>query len=157
MQPSLPDSTRPGNRLFGDPASTSAPSRNVTVEPIRAESDVVRIRQRVRAIASELRFSLIDQTKLVTAVSEIARNTLIYGQGGELHIERVEQLGSPGLKLVFEDRGPGIPDIALALTDGYTTGGGLGLGLSGSRRLVNEFDIQSEVGKGTRITLVKWK
>jgi len=126
-------------------------------DPILSEADVVRIRQRVRSIGSELKFSLVDQTKIVTAVSEIARNTLIYGKGGHLTIERITHLGSPGIRLIFEDQGPGIVDIERALQDGYTTGNGLGLGLSGSRRLVNEFYIQSSPGKGTRVTLVKWR
>lgn len=125
--------------------------------PIRVESDVVLVRQAVRAWTIELKFSIVDQTKTVTAASELARNTLIYGGGGTLTVERVEHGPSMGLRMVFEDQGPGIPDIEKALTDGYTTGGGLGMGLSGSRRLMNEFEIASDVGRGTKVTVVKWK
>jgi serine/threonine-protein kinase RsbT len=125
--------------------------------PLRAEDDVVRARQAVRAWAVELAFSLVDQTKLVTAASELARNTVVYGGGGTLRMEVLEDGPRTGLRLVFEDAGPGIPDLERALKDGYTTGGGLGLGLGGARRLVNEFAIQSAVGEGTRITVVKWK
>jgi serine/threonine-protein kinase RsbT len=123
---------------------------------IQAEADVVSARQKVRNVAAKLGFTLVDQTKLVTAASELARNTLIHGGGGALH---VQTLNGPrtGLRLVFEDKGPGIPDITLALRDGYTTGNGLGLGLGGAKRLVNEFEIQSQPGEGTRITLTRWK
>jgi len=114
-------------------------------------------RQKVRQWAIELRFSLVDQTKLVTAASELARNTLDYGLGGEMAIEVVASGAKVGLRLTFEDHGPGIPDIQQALKDGYTSGSGMGLGLGGSKRLVNEFEIQSEVGKGTRVTVVRWK
>ena len=103
-------------------------------------------------------FSLVEQTKIVTAASELARNTVIYGGGGELRIERLyEGPKRSGLRLTFEDRGPGIPDIDLALRDGYTSGGGLGLGLNGARKLSHEFDIQSKVGEGTRVTITRWK
>jgi serine/threonine-protein kinase RsbT len=125
--------------------------------PIRTSADVVAVRQKVRAIATELRFSLVDQTKLVTAASELARNTLEHGKGGEVRLEVVENEPRRGLRLVFEDRGPGIPDVALALKDGYTTGGGLGLGLGGARRLVNEFDVESAPGQGTRVVAVRWR
>lgn len=126
--------------------------------PIRTPNDIVMIRKEVRAWSSGIGLNLIDQTKVVTAASELARNTLDYGGGGELEISAVQTLDrKSGIRLVFQDQGPGIADLQLALTDGYTTGGGLGLGLSGSRRLVNEFDIESEVGKGTRVTAVKWK
>jgi serine/threonine-protein kinase RsbT len=125
--------------------------------PLRAEEDVVRARQAVRSWAVELGFSLVDQTKLVTAASELARNTVVYGGGGTLRMEQLEDGARKGLRLVFADEGPGIPDLEMALRDGYTTGGGLGLGLGGARRLVNEFDIQSQAGAGTRITVVKWK
>lgn len=123
---------------------------------IRASDDVVRVRQAVRAQAAALGFSLVDQTKIVTAASELARNTLEHGGGGTVRLDVLADGERRGVRLVFEDRGPGIPDLRLALTDGYTTGGGLGLGLSGSRRLVNEFDIWSEVGAGTRVTVVRW-
>jgi serine/threonine-protein kinase RsbT len=125
--------------------------------PIRTSADVVAVRQKVRAVATELRFSLVDQTKLVTAASELARNTLEHGKGGEVRLEVVENEPLRGLRLVFEDRGPGIPDIALALKDGYTTGNGLGLGLGGAKRLVNEFDIESAPGQGTRVVAVRWR
>lgn len=125
--------------------------------PIRSDQDVVLIRQRVRARTVDLGFSLVDQTKMITAASELARNTLLHGKGGELHIEEVSNGIKRGLKLSFVDRGPGIADIQLALTDGYSTGGGLGLGLSGSRRLVNDFEIESRPGEGTRVTVTRWK
>jgi serine/threonine-protein kinase RsbT len=129
--------------------------RHETV-PIRSSADIVTVRQRVRAWSAELRFSLVDQTKIVTAASELARNTLEYGKGGEVRLEIVEESPRRGLRLVFEDRGPGIPDVDLALRDGYTTGGGLGLGLGGAKRLVNEFDIESTPGHGTRVVAVRW-
>jgi serine/threonine-protein kinase RsbT len=124
---------------------------------IQNSTDVVLARQKVRQWASELKFSLVDQTKLVTAASELARNALDHGKGGRMVIEVVENLSKAGLKMVFEDQGPGIPDIQAALRDGFTTGGGMGLGLGGSKRLVNDFSIESEVGKGTRITAIRWK
>ena len=125
--------------------------------PIRASSDVVLVRQAVRQRTLELRFSLVDQTKMVTAASELARNTLDYGGGGTVRIEILDLGLRKGLRLTFEDEGPGIPDIEAALRDGYTTGGGLGMGLSGSKRLVNEFSIESQVGKGTRVAIIRWK
>jgi serine/threonine-protein kinase RsbT len=125
--------------------------------PLRAEDDVVRARQAVRSWAVEMGFSLVDQTKLVTAASELARNTVVYGGGGTLRMEALEDGARKGLRLVFADEGPGIPDLEKALRDGYTTGNGLGLGLGGAKRLVNEFAIESHVGEGTRITVVKWK
>ena len=124
---------------------------------IQNSTDVVLARQKVRQWASELKFSLVDQTKLVTAASELARNALDHGKGGRMVIEVVENLSKAGLKMVFEDQGPGIPDIQAALRDGFTTGSGMGLGLGGSKRLVNDFSIESEVGKGTRITAIRWK
>jgi serine/threonine-protein kinase RsbT len=125
--------------------------------PIRTSDDVVRVRQAVRLWANELKFSLVDQTKFVTATSELARNTLEYGGGGEMVAEVVEADLKKGIKLVFRDEGPGIPNLELALRDGYTTGGGMGLGLSGSKRLVHEFDIKSEPGRGTTVTILRWK
>jgi serine/threonine-protein kinase RsbT len=125
--------------------------------PIRTSEDVVVVRQHVRKIAIEIGLSLVDQTKIVTAASEIARNTLIYGGGGWASIEVVEQLGRAGVRAIFEDTGPGIADINRAMQDGYTSGSGLGLGLGGARRLSNEFDIQSTPGQGTRIMLLRWK
>jgi serine/threonine-protein kinase RsbT len=124
---------------------------------IRTSTDVVQGRQAVRTLAAGMGFSLIDQTKLVTAASELARNTLEHGGGGTARVESVMNGMKKGIRLVFEDAGPGIPDVSLALKDGYTTGGGMGLGLSGSKRLVNEFDIATKVGEGTRVTITKWK
>ena len=124
---------------------------------IQSSADVVLVRQSVRQWAVELRFSLVDQTKIVTAASELARNTLDYGGGGMVKLEALQEGIRRGLRLTFEDKGPGIPDIELALKDGFTTGGGLGMGLSGTKRLVNEFNIVSEVGKGTCVTITKWK
>lgn len=125
--------------------------------PIRSESDVVLVRQTARKWAIELGFSLVDQTKILTAASELARNTLIHGGGGSVRLESLSEGIRKGLRLTFEDQGPGIADIELALRDGYTTGNGLGLGLSGSKRLMSEFDLVSRVGEGTRVTIVKWK
>ncbi len=124
---------------------------------IRVSEDVVLVRQTVRQHAVKLGFGLVDQTKLVTAASEIARNTLIYGGGGWAVVETVNGGSRQGLRLVFEDQGPGIADVERALQDGFTTGAGLGLGLGGARRLVNEFEIHSRPGEGTRVTLVRWK
>jgi serine/threonine-protein kinase RsbT len=125
--------------------------------PLKNSNDVVLARQKVRQFAIELRFSLVDQTKLVTAASELARNALDHGHGGAMTAEVVSTGAKTGLRLIFEDQGPGIANIDLALKDGYTSGSGMGLGLGGSKRLVNEFDIQSEVGKGTRVTVIRWK
>ena len=124
---------------------------------IQTAEDVVGVRQAVRQRAVELGFNLVDQTKIVTAASELARNTLQYGGGGTLTLEALEEAGRRGLRLIFEDRGPGIPNIELAMKDGYSTGGGLGLGLSGARRLSNEFHIDSRPGEGTKITIVRWR
>lgn len=129
--------------------------RNDTL-PIATDDDIVRVRQRVRDWAVALGFSLVDQTKLVTAASELARNTLIYGKGGTLLLESVTNERKRGLRLTFEDRGPGIADVSLALRDGYTTGNGLGLGLSGARRLAQDFSIESRVGEGTRVVIARW-
>lgn len=125
--------------------------------PLKTEHDIVMGRQTVRRLAQEQGFSLVDQTKLVTAASELARNALIYGGGGELRWETLLNGVKRGVRLVFEDHGPGIPDLEQALTDGWTSGGGLGLGLSGARRLVNEFQLESTVGAGTRVTIARWK
>lgn len=124
--------------------------------PVKSEPDVVAVRRRIRDVAARLGFSLVDQTKLVTAASELARNTLIHGSGGTM---QVETLNGPrtGLRLTFEDQGPGIPNIELALRDGFTTGYGLGLGLGGAKRLVSEFNIESRVGAGTKVTVTGWK
>ena len=125
--------------------------------PIVADDDIVRVRQRVRDWAVTIGFSLVDQTKLVTAASELARNTLVYGQGGTVLLESVTNDTRRGLRLTFEDHGPGIPDIAQALTAGFTTGSGLGLGLSGAKRLSHDFEITSTPGQGTRVTIARWK
>lgn len=125
--------------------------------PIQSPESVVMVRQAVRKRAIELGFSLVDQTKIVTAASEIARNTIDYGGGGELALEMVRAGIRRGLRLVFSDKGPGIADVNLALTDGYTSGNGLGLGLGGAKRLCNEFEVCSKPGEGTVITLVRWK
>jgi len=127
------------------------------VMPLRAEPDVVHARQAVRKMTQELKFSLVDQTKMVTAASELARNTIIYGGGGVMKWELLLDGARNGLRLTFEDQGPGIPDLTLAMKDGWTSGSGLGMGLSGAKRLVNEFDIQTEVGKGTRVMIARWK
>ncbi|QEH34527.1 Serine/threonine-protein kinase RsbT [Aquisphaera giovannonii] len=127
------------------------------VLPIRSSDDVVLVRQAVRRWAIELGFSLVDQTKMITAASELARNALDYGGGGSVRLESLLDGARKGLRLTFEDSGPGIPDIELALTDGYTSGKGMGMGLGGSRRLVNEFAIESRVGEGTRVTISRWR
>ena len=125
---------------------------------IKVPNDIVLARKEVRTWAIEAGFSLLDQTKVITAASELARNTLDYGGGGEMEIVLLEgELARKGLKLVFEDKGPGIANVELALTDGFTSGGGLGMGLSGSKRLMNEFSLETEPGKGTRVTIIKWK
>ena len=124
---------------------------------VQSDRDVVLVRQAVRRLCQQAGFSLVDLTKLVTAASEIARNTLIYGKGGHMDWEVVLEPPRKGLRLTFTDEGPGIADIAQAMTDGWTSGDGLGLGLSGARRLVNEFEIESAPGRGTRVTLTRWK
>jgi serine/threonine-protein kinase RsbT len=130
--------------------------RNELLE-VRAANDIVRVRQRMREWAVEAGFSLVDQTKVVTAASELARNTLEHGGGGTARVELLADGGRRGVRLTCEDQGPGIPDIQLALKDGYTSRGGLGLGLGGARRLVNEFAIESQPGAGTRVTITRWK
>ena len=125
--------------------------------PIRTGDDVVRVRQQTRVAATDCRLSLVDQTKLITAASELARNTLIHGGGGTARIEVVKSgNGRSVVKVAFADSGPGIADMELALTDGWTSGNGLGLGLSGARRLVDEFELTSEPGAGTTVVVVKW-
>lgn len=125
-------------------------------QSIVGNDDVVRARQLVRKLAQRSKLSLVDQTKLITAASELARNTFVYGGGGEVKAGLVRDGGRLGVAAVFHDSGPGIPDIDLAMTDGWTSGGGLGLGLSGSRRLVDEFRLDTEAGRGTTVTIVKW-
>jgi serine/threonine-protein kinase RsbT len=132
-------------------------SSNSDVLPIRLEQDVVLARQTVRRLAQQLGFGIVDQTKLVTAASELARNTLIYGGGGELRWESVTDGVRRGLRLHFVDEGPGIPDVQQALADGWSSGTGLGLGLPGAKRLVNDFELDTEIGKGTRVTVTRWK
>ena len=133
-------------------------SNDVETFPVRSGEDVVRARQIVRSRAMEAGFSLVEQTKIVTAASELARNAVIYGGGGEMRIERLSAgTKRTGLRLTFEDKGPGIPDIDLALRDGYTSGNGLGLGLNGARKLSHEFNIWSKPGEGTRVTITRWK
>ncbi|GAA2897403.1 anti-sigma regulatory factor [Actinoplanes cyaneus] len=124
--------------------------------PVTTDQDVVRVRQLVRTVAVDAKLSLVDQTKLVTAASELARNTLVYGGGGTVEVSRVRNEIRAGIRIVFADQGPGIADLDLALTDGYTTGGGLGLGLSGARRLVDDFTIDTAPGEGTTISITKW-
>ena len=124
--------------------------------PITTGDDVVRVRQAVRARAGAAQLSLVDQTKLITAASELARNTLVHGGSGVARVETVERQGRRGVKAVFTDHGPGIVDVEKALTDGFTTGSGLGLGLGGSRRLVDEFVLETAVGEGTTVTVIKW-
>jgi len=130
--------------------------RDETVD-LHGSEDVVRARQVVREWAVQMGFSLVDQTKIVTAASELARNVLQHGQGGTMKIETLNNEIRKGLRLTFEDQGPGIPDIDLAMRDGYTSGGGLGLGLGGAKRLSNEFEIASQPGQGTRIVITRWK
>jgi serine/threonine-protein kinase RsbT len=125
--------------------------------PIQSSADVVSVRQAVRAAAMDQSFSLVDQTKLVTAASELARNTLDYGGGGNVRVETLVEGVRKGVRLTFKDQGPGIADIELAMRDGYTSGGGLGLGLGGAKRLVSEFSIDSAPGKGTTITITRWR
>ncbi|MDB5746810.1 MAG: anti-sigma regulatory factor [Massilia sp.] len=125
--------------------------------PLRGDEDVVGLRKQVRERAVAIGLSLVDQTKLITAASELARNTIKYGGGGAVHLDKLTDGLRQGVGLVFVDSGPGIPDLELALRDGYTTGGGLGLGLGGSKRLVDEFEIDTRTGEGTAIAVVKWK
>lgn len=124
---------------------------------IGSSDDIVAVRQAVRSWSIAAGLSLVEQTKMVTAASELARNTLDYGGGGTVRLMSLEDGLRRGVRLIFEDQGPGIPDIALAMTDGYTSGVGLGMGLSGSKRLVNEFEIASRIGEGTRVTVTRWK
>jgi serine/threonine-protein kinase RsbT len=127
-----------------------------TIE-VRASSDVTRVRQVVRSWAVEAGFSLVDQTKMVTAASELARNAFEHGGGGVAQVQLLTDGGRRGVRLICQDQGPGIPDVQTALRDGYTTGTGLGLGLGGARRLVNEFAIETAVGAGTTVTITRWR
>ncbi len=130
--------------------------RSETV-PLQSSDDVVIIRQHARTISARIGLKLTDQTKIITAASELARNTVTYGGGGTVLFEEVEQDGRRGVRMTFEDQGPGIPDLNRAMENGYTTGNGMGLGLPGSKRLVDEFDLWSEVGVGTRVSILRWK
>lgn len=125
--------------------------------PLRSEQDIVTSRQAVRKLTQELKFSIVDQTKMITAASELSRNTVVYGGGGEMRWELLEDGARRGLRVHFEDKGPGIPDLKQALTDGWTSGKGMGMGLSGSKRLVNEFEIRTAAGEGTCVSITRWK
>jgi serine/threonine-protein kinase RsbT len=125
--------------------------------PLHSEEDIVASRQKVRLLTQQLKFSLVDQTKMITAASELSRNTLVHGGGGDMRWELLDDGLRRGLRLHFEDQGPGIKDVKLAMTDGWTSGGGMGLGLPGSKRLVHEFEIQSMPGEGTRVSITRWK
>jgi serine/threonine-protein kinase RsbT len=125
--------------------------------PLRGEEDIVASRQKVRMLTQQLKFSLVDQTKMITAASELSRNTVVHGGGGQMRWELVDDGIRRGLRLHFEDTGPGIPDMKLALTDGWTSGNGMGLGLPGSKRLVHEFELHSAPGQGTRVSITRWK
>ena len=133
------------------------PVRRREVIQLRGDADIVRVRQTVRGVCTEEGFSLVDQTKMVTAASELARNTVIHGRGGVVVVESLEEGSKRGVRMTFEDEGPGIADIEQALRDGYTTGPGLGMGLGGARRLVNEFHIESKPGGGTRVVATRWR
>lgn len=135
----------------------TAPTTEPAPLTVASDADVVRVRQAVRDLAIGAKLSLVDQTKLVTATSELARNTLVYGGGGEVTAALVDRAGRTGVEILFSDDGPGIPDLDLALTDGWTSGNGMGLGLSGTKRLVDEFEIDTAPGAGTRIRILKWK
>ncbi|WP_025112568.1 anti-sigma regulatory factor [Pseudomonas sp. H1h] len=130
--------------------------RSSGTQPINIEQDVVLARQTARKLATECGMRLIDLTKLVTAVSELARNTMVYGGGGDMDWQILDENSKTGLRLTFRDEGPGIADLKLAMTDGWTSGSGLGLGLTGAKRLVDEFELDTEPGKGTRITITRW-
>jgi serine/threonine-protein kinase RsbT len=125
--------------------------------PVQSDLDVVVVRQRVRDWAIQVGFNLVDQTKIVTAASELARNVLQHGKGGAMRLEALNDQQRRGLRLIFEDEGPGIPDVEMALRDGFTTRGGLGLGLGGAKRLSNEFAIETQPGKGTKVVITRWK
>lgn len=133
------------------------PTTKTETAPVRTSADVVSVRHSVRRWAVELNFTIVEQTKIVTAASELARNMIDYGGGGTLTLESLDDGIRKGLRLIFEDQGPGIPDIQTALRDGFTSGSGMGLGLGGAKRLSNEFDIQSAPGQGTKVTITRWK
>lgn len=129
---------------------------NANELPLQSDRDVVAARQAVRKLCQEMGFNLVDQTKMVTAASELARNARTYGGGGTMRWEKLRDGARVGLQLTFEDQGPGIPDVALALTDGWTSGNGLGMGLSGAKRLVQDFHLQTAVGGGTKVVIARW-
>ena len=133
------------------------PVRRTETLPINSDEDIVKVRQTVRSLAVEAGFSLVDQTKIVTAASELGRNTRVYGGGGSVQLEILDEDRRRGVRLTFRDQGPGIPDVELAMRDGYTTGAGLGLGLGGAKRLSNEFVIKSAPGAGTEVMIARWK
>ncbi len=135
---------------------SAAPSREQTL-PLRTDADIVQARQVVRRWAEELKFNLVEQTKIVTAASELARNTVLHGKGGQMKLQILADFSRNGLRLIFEDKGPGIVDISRAMQDGYTTGGGLGLGLPGAKRLMTDFELSSTPGQGTRVAVTRWK
>lgn len=137
--------------------ATNATALSHVVLPLATDENVVAVRRVVRERALEIKLSLVEQTKLVTAASELARNTIKYGGGGEVHVVCLSDGVRQGVRLAFADDGPGIVDLQLALTDGYTTGGGLGLGLSGAKRLVDDFEIETRPGEGTIVVIEKWK
>jgi serine/threonine-protein kinase RsbT len=134
-----------------------APEDTSGTLPLRGEEDIVASRQKVRALTQQLKFSLVDQTKMITAASELSRNTVVHGGGGEMRWELLDDGERRGLRLHFQDGGRGIADVKLAMTDGWTSGGGMGLGLPGSKRLVHEFELQSAAGQGTRVSITRWK
>ncbi|HEX4377503.1 MAG TPA: anti-sigma regulatory factor [Steroidobacteraceae bacterium] len=136
---------------------SSAEAATAGEEPLRSERDIVLARQLVRRMSQQQGFSLVDQTKMVTAASELARNALIYGGGGVMRWELLSTAERRGLRLVFADEGPGIPNLEIAMTDGWTSGHGMGMGLSGAKRLVNDFEIETRVGGGTRVSIARWK
>lgn len=151
-------STPPASVRFSSPLlATSKAAVSHSVLPLVTDEHVVAMRRAVRERALDIKLSLVDQTKLVTAASELARNTIKYGGGGEVHIACLSDGVRHGVRLAFADDGPGIADLQRALTDGYTTGAGLGLGLGGAKRLVDEFDIDTRPGEGTVVVVVKWK
>jgi serine/threonine-protein kinase RsbT len=131
--------------------------KNSDLLQLQSEEDIVRARQRTRVFAQQSGLSLVDQTKIVTAASELARNTVVYGGGGKVLIEAIDDRGRAGVRLTFEDQGPGIADVDLAMRDGFSSGTGMGLGLSGAKRLANEFKIDSRLGEGTTVSIVRWK
>ena len=153
----MPVSSRPSSTRRRTGTGATVTVTKAETLPVRSGDDVVRVRQRVRALAIEIGLGLVAQTKILTAASELARNTLDYGGGGTVRIDVLQEGARRGVRLTFEDQGPGIPDIAKALSDHYTTGGGLGLGLGGAKRLSDEFHIESTLGVGTRVIIARWK